>query len=83
MKRLLTATAILAALAAQAKVKLAAPFADGMVLQREMPVRVWGTADAGEKVNVIFGDASVNAVADASGKWLVEYLMYLQRYQKP
>ena len=72
MKRLITATAIIAAFAAQAKVKLAAPFTDGMVLQREMPVRVWGTADAGEKVKVIFGDASVDAVADASGRWLVE-----------
>ena len=72
MKRLITATAIVAAFAAQAKVKLAAPFTDGMVLQREMPVRVWGTADAGEKVKVIFGDASVKGVADASGKWLVE-----------
>jgi sialate O-acetylesterase len=72
MKRLITATAIIAAFAAQAKVKLAAPFTDGMVLQREMPVRVWGTADAGEKVKVIFGDSSVDAVADASGKWLVE-----------
>jgi len=72
MKRVIAATAILAAFAAQAKVKLAAPFADGMVLQREMPVRVWGTADAGEAVKVAFGDASVEAVADASGKWLVE-----------
>ena len=72
MKRLITTTAIIAAFAAQAKVKLAAPFTDGMVLQREMPVRVWGTADAGEKVKVIFGDASVDAVADAYGKWLVE-----------
>lgn len=72
MKRLITFTAIVAAFAAQAKVKLAAPFTDGMVLQREMPVRVWGTADAGEKVKVIFGDASVDAVADAYGKWLVE-----------
>ena len=72
MKRLIAATAIVAAFAVQAKVKLAAPFADGMVLQREMPVRVWGTADAGEKINVSFGGASVDAVADGSGKWLVE-----------
>ena len=58
MKRLIVATTIMAAFASQAKVQLAAPFADGMVLQREMPVRVWGTADAGEKVQVVFGDAS-------------------------
>ena len=72
MKRLLMVPALLAALAAQAEVKLAAPFADGMVLQREMPVRVWGTADAGEKVQVTFGDAHKEAVADKDGKWMVE-----------
>ena len=72
MKGLLTKSAELAAVAVQAKVKLAAPFADGMVLQREMPVRVWGTADAGEKVSVVFADAHVEAVAGADGKWMVE-----------
>ena len=72
MKKLMIASAIFAAFAAEAKVKLAAPFADGMVLQREMPVRVWGTADAGEKVQVVFASASAETAADASGKWMVE-----------
>ena len=72
MKRLLIMSAVLAAVVVQAKVKLAAPFADGMVLQREMPVRVWGTADAGEKVQVVFADAHADAVADKDGRWLVE-----------
>ena len=72
MKSLFLITAAFAALTLQAKVKLAAPFGDGMVLQREMPVRVWGTADAGEKVKVEFGDAAVETVADDSGKWMVE-----------
>ena len=72
MKRMIVATAVFAAIAVQAKVKFAAPFADGMVLQREMPVRVWGTADAGEKVKVVFGGAEAGTVADSSGKWLVE-----------
>ena len=37
-----------------AAVKLAAPFTDGAVLQREMTVPVWGTADPGETVTVTF-----------------------------
>ena len=38
-----------------AKVKLAAPvFSTHMVLQREMPVPVWATADADEMVTVKF-----------------------------
>ena len=72
MKRLMVVAAALAAVAVQAKVKLAVPFADGMVLQREMPVRVWGTADAGEKVHVVFADAHVNTEADTAGRWMVE-----------
>jgi hypothetical protein len=72
MNRLLIVSAVLAVFSAEAKVRLAAPFTDGMVLQREMPVRVWGTADAGEKVQVIFADAAVNTVADSAGKWMVE-----------
>ena len=72
MKSLFLLTFAFAVLGLHAKVKLAAPFGDGMVLQREMPIRVWGEADAGEKVKVKFGDASVETVADASGKWMVE-----------
>ena len=40
---LLTANPLLA------EVKLASPFTSHMVLQRDMSVPVWGTADAGEK----------------------------------
>lgn len=38
----------------EAKVKLPALVSDGMVLQREQPVKVWGTADAGEKIQIKF-----------------------------
>ncbi|MCA9117075.1 MAG: sialate O-acetylesterase [Planctomycetaceae bacterium] len=66
--------AVLACLTAtaQAEVKLATIFGDSMVLQRELPVPVWGTADAGEKVTVTFGDQSKEATADDAGKWQVK-----------
>ena len=38
----------------EAKVKLPALVSDGMILQRNMPLKIWGSADAGEKVNVKF-----------------------------
>ena len=44
-------------------------FSDRMVLQREMPVSVWGKADPGEKVQVRFAGQVVDATADADGKW--------------
>ena len=50
--------------------KLAEIFQDGMVLQREKPVAVWGTAEAGERVTVTFAGQSVQATADADGRWL-------------
>ena len=36
-----------------AKVKLPALISDGMVLQREQPIKVWGMADAGESVGKV------------------------------
>ena len=38
----------------EAKVKLPAILSDGMVLQRERPVKIWGNADKGENVTVVF-----------------------------
>ena len=58
--------------AAWAKVELATPFADGMVLQRDRAVNVWGTADAGEKVTVAFAGNEVSATADAAGAWRLQ-----------
>ena len=43
---------LLLASRAVADVKLPAIFTDNLVLQRDMPVPVWGWADAGEKVTV-------------------------------
>lgn len=60
------------ALSARADVKLASPFTDHMVLQRELPVPVWGWADPGEKVTVQFAGQTKTATADADGKWRVD-----------
>lgn len=38
----------------EGKVKLPALITDGMVLQREQPLKIWGTADAGKSVTVKF-----------------------------
>jgi len=55
-----------------ADVRLPRIFGNQMVLQRDLPVRVWGTADPGEKVTVSIGKNQSNATADAHGKWKVE-----------
>lgn len=55
-----------------ADVKLPNIFSDHMVLQREQANRVWGTADAGEKVTVSIGDQKLETVAGDNGKWEVK-----------
>jgi sialate O-acetylesterase len=53
----------------RADVKLPGVFGDHAVLQRELPVPVWGWADPGEKVTVTLADQQKTATADAGGKW--------------
>ncbi|MCX6343651.1 MAG: hypothetical protein NT018_01090 [Armatimonadetes bacterium] len=57
--------------AAHAEVQLCKIFSDHMVLQRGKSVPVFGTAGAGEKVAVSFGEKKVSATADAQGNWQV------------
>jgi sialate O-acetylesterase len=56
---------------AHAEVHLASPFTDHMVLQRDRPVAIWGTADAGESVTIEFAGQKKSATASADGKWRI------------
>lgn len=56
---------------ARADVKVAKVFGEGMVLQRDLALPVWGTADVGEKVTVRFGGEEETATAGRDGKWRV------------
>ncbi len=58
-------------LPARAEVTLPNIFGHHMVLQCDKPVRVWGFADAGEKITVRFASQTGTAVADADGDWSV------------
>lgn len=60
------------ALSANAGVKLGLPFSDHMVLQRDKPVAVWGTAEPNECVTVTFAGQTVKTKADAKGDWRVD-----------
>lgn len=46
-------------------------FTDGLVLQRDLPVAIWGTAAPGEHVTVEFAGRSKSATAGGSGDWRV------------
>jgi sialate O-acetylesterase len=67
----LTAVAHAAEPATPVALKLAPIFTDHMVLQREKPVPIWGTAKPGEKITVSFREQKVSAVAGTNGQWRV------------
>ncbi len=56
----------------QAKVSLPHFFSSNMVLQREMPIRVWGRADKNEVVTVLLNGQEQTAKTGKDGIWRVE-----------
>ncbi|MEQ8835941.1 MAG: sialate O-acetylesterase [Lacipirellulaceae bacterium] len=52
--------------------KLAGIFSDHMVLQRDVALPVWGTAEPGSLIALKVGDQQVPAVADSQGNWRAE-----------
>lgn len=55
-----------------AELRVASPFGDHMVLQRDLPLPVWGTATPGDKVSVAFAGQKRTVTAGPDGKWRVE-----------
>lgn len=54
-----------------ADVTLPRLISDGMVLQRETALKIWGWASRDEYIRVDFAGKTYDAVADADGKWHV------------
>ncbi|MBP9224983.1 MAG: hypothetical protein KBF76_14015 [Verrucomicrobiales bacterium] len=46
-------------------------FSENAVLQQEMPVPVWGTAQAGEEITVTFADQEKSTKTAPDGSWMV------------
>lgn len=53
------------------QVRLPRIISDGMVVQRDVAVKIWGWADKGEIVSVWFLDETSADTADGNGKWSV------------
>ena len=72
MRNLLSKSILAAALVAavscakEAEVRLPSLVSDGMVLQRDVPVKVWGWADPGSVVKVKWHGKTVKAVAGSA-----------------
>jgi sialate O-acetylesterase len=53
-------------------VQLPKIFSNNMVLQRDVPVRIWGWSDKGESITIEFNGQSVKAKTDKNGYWVAE-----------
>jgi sialate O-acetylesterase len=71
MKAYFTILFLAVGICASANVKLPLLFNDGMVLQREKPIPVWGWADVGEKIEIRLNDQVVRTKTGKDGKWMV------------
>ena len=54
-----------------ADITLAPLFRDGVVLQRDQPLTVWGKAAAAEKVEIKFRSQTASVITAADGRWRV------------
>ena len=52
-------------------IELGSPFVDYAILQRQMPVPVWGWSKPGAKITVEFAGQKKRGTADKKGKWTV------------
>lgn len=53
--------------------QLADIFTDGMVLQREKPIQIWGLADAGTVVDIRFNELEKKVTVPTDGKWTIVF----------
>lgn len=65
----LLAAIMLTTFPTKAALKLPAIFADNMILQRAMPLRVWGVATAGVSVSANLNNQTTSAITDKNGNW--------------
>ncbi len=70
--RLCIFAALLLAQIASADVRLPHLLGDNMVLQRDLPIPIWGWAGPNEKVTVRLGNSSASTTAAADGQWSVK-----------
>jgi sialate O-acetylesterase len=72
LKAILLSILFFSNLMAQAQIKLPRLISDGMILQRDAPVRLWGWASPGEQVTVQWNKKEYPVVTDKNSQWIIE-----------
>ncbi|UPZ16526.1 sialate O-acetylesterase [Flavobacterium humidisoli] len=71
MKKSLLFIFLIISVLSNANVRMPLIFSDGMVLQRDKQIPIWGFADPNESVEIHFNKQIKKTQADKSGKWTV------------
>ena len=58
------------------QLRLANIFGDGMVLQRNDSINIWGWSKSGDKVSVFFQGDEYKTISNKEGKWLIQTRHY-------
>ncbi|WP_417939168.1 sialate O-acetylesterase [Flavobacterium sp. RS13.1] len=69
MKNFIVFILLIFSVISNANIKMPLIFSDGMVLQREKQIPIWGFADANESIEVRFNKQIKKTTADKNGKW--------------
>lgn len=66
---LLCITVLIACVQASAQIRLPRLISDGMILQRNKPIQLWGYGSPGEKVSLVFKKTTYTAITGKDGNW--------------
>ena len=72
MRKTIVLIALAIGFAANAQIKLPRLISDGMILQRDTKVNIWGWASPKEKIELDFNHKIYKTTTSEDGKWLIE-----------
>lgn len=55
-----------------AQISLPSLISDGMILQRNTSINIWGWASPGEKIKISFNGKTANTITKLNDKWLMK-----------
>jgi len=71
MKRVLFLITVFISSGIYCQIKLPRLISDGMILQRETSIKIWGWASPNEKIELDFGKKKYNVITSNDGKWII------------
>jgi len=71
MKKIIVLFVLLFNLNGNAQIKLPRLISDGMILQRDVKLKIWGWASAKEKIQLEFNHKTYKVITGEDGKWMI------------